>query len=416
MKPTSNQVAVLLTLLWATRKAYNAALQERIGAWRWNRRSVRKFDQFKQLTGPEAREMIPGLAEFGIQPFRGALTRLDEAFQHFFRRCRNGETPGFPRFKGEDRWDSITYPTTAGWKVYETGEKGTYGRLYVQGVGHLKVRLAHGKRSIRARGGEPAKLVLRRRGHGRWTRWEATVFYKNVEPLPTPAPSGRSAGIDRGVTALAAIAVDDGTSELVENPRRLRKVEAKLAAAQQRLARHQRGSNRRNLTKGEVVALHRKVANARRDRNHQLSRRLVGEFDTLVLEDLKVANMVRRPKPKESPDEPGVFLPNGAAGKGGLNKSIYDAGWGQLANMMVYKAEEAGRQIVFVDPRYTSQTCPHCGHVDARNRVTQAEFRCCACGHQAHADVNAAINLLDRAGISRPGSGRRSGVQPRKVA
>jgi putative transposase len=126
----------------------------------------------------------------------------------------------------------------------------------------------------------------------------------------------------------------------------------------------------------------------------------VNDYDLIVLEDLAITNMVRAPKAKPDPDVPGAFLPNGAAAKAGLNRSIHDAGWGTLTSLLSYKAESAGRIVVMVDPHYTSQMCAECGHVEAGNRVNQAEFCCLACGHRAHADVNAARNIL-RAGRAR---------------
>jgi putative transposase len=114
-------------------------------------------------------------------------------------------------------------------------------------------------------------------------------------------------------------------------------------------------------------------------------------------EDLKITNMTGRPKPR--PDGNGSYRPNGVAAKASLNSSIYDAGWGIFLRVLYAKAESAGRTVVAVDPRRTSQRCAECGHTAAENRITQAEFRCLACGHQAHADVNAARNIL-RAGLA----------------
>ena len=110
---------------------------------------------------------------------------------------------------------------------------------------------------------------------------------------------------------------------------------------------------------------------------------------------------MRRPRPRKDEDT-GTYLANGAKAKGGLNRSIHDAGWGQLLSFLAYKVEEAGRELIAVDPRYTSQRCSSCGHVEAANRCSQAEFRCLACGHKAQADVNAAQNIL-RAGRARRG-------------
>jgi len=124
----------------------------------------------------------------------------------------------------------------------------------------------------------------------------------------------------------------------------------------------------------------------------------VNAYDLIVHEDLKITSMVRRPKARKAED--GTYEPNGAAAKAGLNRSISDAGWGQLLQFLTYKAEDAGRQVIAVDPRHRSQRCSSCGHVSGDNRLTQAEFRCQGGGHQAHADVNAAINIL-RAGKAR---------------
>jgi putative transposase len=109
--------------------------------------------------------------------------------------------------------------------------------------------------------------------------------------------------------------------------------------------------------------------------------------------------MTRRAKPKPDPETPGVFLPNGQAAKSGLNKSILDAGWGVFLNVLRAKAESAGRVVVEVNARHTSQRCAACDHVAKENRPTQAAFACVTCGHTAHADENAAVNIL-RAGLA----------------
>ena len=101
-----------------------------------------------------------------------------------------------------------------------------------------------------------------------------------------------------------------------------------------------------------------------------MSRRLVDGHDVIVHEQLPIANLVRRPAPR--PDGKGGFEPNGAAAKAGLNREILAAGWGLLLRMIAYKAEEAGRQVIAVNPRYTSQTCAHCDHVEEANRHLSA--------------------------------------------
>jgi len=123
----------------------------------------------------------------------------------------------------------------------------------------------------------------------------------------------------------------------------------------------------------------------------------VNDYDFIAVEDLKITNMVRAPKGRPDPKQPGAYLPNGASEKAGLNRSIHDAGWGQFVSLLSYKAGSAGRTVVSVKPHYTSQTCAECRYVDAGNRINQEEFRCRKCGHCDFADINAARNIL-RAG------------------
>ena len=143
-----------------------------------------------------------------------------------------------------------------------------------------------------------------------------------------------------------------------------------------------------------MAARHRKIANQRWDFHHKTARDLVKAFDVICVEDLKVANMVRRPKPVPDPEQLGEFLPNGAAAKSGLNRSIFDAGWAQFCSILHTKAEEAGRVMIGVNPRDTSNRCHPCGYTAKENRVSQAVFRCQRCWQEAHADENAACNIL----------------------
>ncbi|WP_051866450.1 RNA-guided endonuclease InsQ/TnpB family protein [Streptosporangium roseum] len=172
----------------------------------------------------------------------------------------------------------------------------------------------------------------------------------------------------------------------------------RLATAQQAYARTRRGSNRRRKAAHRIGVLHAKVARQRRDHAHKTARALVTNADLLVMEDLRTVNMIRRPASR--PDGNGGHLPNGAAAKAGLNRSILDAGWGVFTSVLESKAEEAGRVLLLVNPANTSRTCAQCGHCDAVNRASQAVVACVACSHTTNADVNAAINIL-RAGTVR---------------
>jgi putative transposase len=386
MYPTTRQAHLLIELLDCQRELYNAALEERRGAWRWERRSVTRFEQFRELTG--AAEALPWIGRFGVRVARGTLIRLDEAFAHFYRRIRNNERPGYPRFRGPGSWNSIQWGDTHGWKLAPIG-RGSYGRLYVQGVGHVKIKVHRwlGDAS------EIRKLVVRRRG----SRWEATVFWRNVriEALPK---TGRACGVDVGVEVLAAIAATDGDREFVANPAPLRRHRVRLTRAQQALAacsktgRHDAGRRWRARTR--VARIHEQMRAQRKNAAHQLSARLVRDFDVIAVEDLHVARMTR--SAKGTLEQPG----HNVAAKAGLNRSILDAGWGQLARLLAYKAASAGREVLRVPASGTSQTCAACGYRDRRSRVNRDRFCCVACGHEDHADANAAAAIL-AAGLAR---------------
>jgi putative transposase len=257
-------------------------------------------------------------------------------------------------------------------------------RVYLQGVGQVKVDL---HRPVL---GRVKTIQIKRQGR----RWMLVLSCDDVPTNPLPA-TGRQAGIDVGIVSFAT--TSDGTH--LDNPRWGRAAADKLAAAQQRLARAKRGSKNRDRKRGTVAARHRKIANQRKDFHHKEARALVAEYDLLVVEDLQVANMLRRAKPVPDPDNPGQYLPNGAAAKTGLNRSISDAGWGLFVSILRAKAEDAGRTWIEVDPQHTSDRCECCGHAALENRVTQAEFCCQACGHNAQADEHAARNIL-RAGLA----------------
>jgi putative transposase len=219
----------------------------------------------------------------------------------------------------------------------------------------------------------------------------------SCDDVPTnslPA-TGRRAGIDVGIASFAT--TSDG--EHIENPRWGRAAGDELAAAQQRLQRAQRGSKNRQRRRETVAARHRKIAGRRKDFHHKQARRLVESYDVLVVEGLKILNMLARAKPVPDPETPGQFLKNGAWAKSGLNRSISDASWGGFVSILRAKAEEAGRIWIEVDPRHTSDSCEKCGYAARENRVTQAEFVCQRCAHRAQADEHAARNVL-RAGLA----------------
>ena len=256
--------------------------------------------------------------------------------------------------------------------------------MYLQGIGQVKVHL---HRQVQ---GRVKTIEIKRAGR----RWMLVLSCDEVPANPLPA-TGRQAGIDVGIVSFATTSEGDH----LDNPRWGRAAAEGLAAAQQRLQRAKRRSKNREHRRDTVAARHRKIANQRKDFHHKQAGKFAQAYDLLVVEDLQIANMVRRAKPVPDPDQPGIFLPNGARAKSGLSRSISDAGWGQFVSILRAKAEGAGRIWIEVDPRHTSDRCEACGYAAPENRVTQAEFVCQSCGHSAQADEHAARNLL-RAGLA----------------
>jgi putative transposase len=272
LQPTVRQRAALERLLPLQCELYNAALEERRGMWKWERRSVSYVEQCRTLT--ELRQLCPEVLDYRTVVCRGTLKRLDRAFAVFYRRCRAGQTPGFPRFKSFLRWDSVQWENTSGWRLDADRR-----RLHVLGVGDVKLRLHRPLRGI------PKAVTVARQGR----RWWVTVRCVDVPAQPLPA-TGREVGIDLGVCAL--VATSDG--ELVTEGRYGRQAAEKLARAQQALASKRRASHRRRRAAERVGATHRRVHNQRKDLAHKLSRRVVNDYDIIVHENLKIVNMVRR--------------------------------------------------------------------------------------------------------------------------
>jgi len=381
------------------RELYNAALDERTSAYRVTRKVPVEFCgdvaliDYSRATGlsigynqqqndlPDIKEMRPEYKEIGSHVLQNVLRRVDLAMAGFFRRVRNGQTPGYPRFQGKGRYDSFTYPDIAGWK-FVPGEK-KHGKLILSKIGSINVKMH------RPVDGTIKTTTIKREGTHWYVVFSCEVKAKLLEV------SYEDVGIDLGITHLAALS-DGG---MIDNPRHYRKAEKKLKKLQESLSRKKhknakngcKGHRRRKASKA-VAKAHRKIRNQRRDFHHKESRKLVNRYQVIVFEDLQAANLVKRPKPKQNED--GKYLPNGAAAKGGLNKSINDAGWSSFTEMVKAKAENAGRTVLFVNPRNTSQICSACHKKGPHKDLSERTHICIHCGVVLDRDTNAAINIL----------------------
>ncbi|HTI15176.1 MAG TPA: transposase [Dictyobacter sp.] len=349
------------------RELYNAALEERKEAYRMAGKSISLYDQQNDLPKLKT-EIRPEYQEIGAHVLQNVLYRVDKAYKAFFRRVKNGEKPGHPRFKGKNWYDSFTYPDKAGWKLKD--------RMFtLSKIGTIRL-IQH--REMQGK----IKICTIKREQDQWY----VVFVCEVEAEKLPV-SYEEVGIDLGITHFAALS--DGT--FIDNPRHYRHAEKKLTKLQQALARKKRGSHRRKKAVLAVAKAHRKIKNQRKDFQHKASLQLVNRYQVIVFEDLQSTNMSKAPKPKQ--DERGKYLPNGAAAKAGLNKSIRDAGWGMFVQMVNAKAASAGRKVICVNPYKTSQYCSGCG-VEVKKDLSVRVHRCPDCGLEIDRDTNAALNIL----------------------
>lgn len=345
--PTRHQAEALNDQLAFSCDLYNAALEQRREWWKRGQRTG-FYEQCRELTGQMPRGMNRNVGE-------DALRRLDRAFEAFFRRCRQGEKPGYPRFRSKARYDSLTWRKKGG--GYTVGE-----RLRLQGAGHIRVRW---HRPL-PEGAQIRTVTVRRTASGKWF---VSFALDGVEPTPLP-PTDEAVGIDLGITTLAALS----TGEFVKGPRAFRSAQAKLRRAQRKLSRRKRGSHRRENARREVAMVHEHIREIRRDHRHKTARALVERFDLIAVENLNVAGLA----------------------KGWLSKDVHDQGWGEFVACLRDKAEDAGREVVLVDPRYTSQACSGCGQIAPKSLAERVHA--CRCGLELDRDVNAARNVLLGAG------------------
>jgi len=341
------------SLMNTARELYNAALQERRDAWKCQRKSLNYYDQANELK--ELRREIPEVALLNYSATQDMLRRLDKSFKSFFRRVKNGEKVGFPRFKGYDRFNSITFPT------YGDGIKIKGNRLYIQNVGLIKIkmhRILEGK----------INTATIKRECGKWY----VVFSNTVEIEPLLV-SDKTVGIDVGLTSFAV--TSDG--EYIENPRYLREAEAILRVSQRSVSRKKKGGHNRRKAVILLAKNHLKVKRQRSDFAHKVADNLVRTYGRIAVEDLRIKNMVHNHH---------------------LARSISDAGWGQFVNILSYKAEYAGREFVQVNPNGTSQICSGCG-ATVRKSLSTRIHNCPNCGLSLNRDFNAALNIK-RLGLS----------------
>ena len=372
---------------------YNAALQERIEAYRKAGKSISYYDQQNSL--PEIKTARPELIELGSHALQQTLRRLDLAFQAFFRRVKTGESPGFPRFKASKRFAGFSYPDPAGWKLHPHGPRGATLRI---GSGHDALMLrARGQHRF-GTGVAPNELTVLRR-HGQW--FAALTLRVPETACARVRTDHQLRGVDFGVTDW--VSFDNG--QTLDNPRWTREELPRLAALQRQRSRKQKGSVRYKRLAQKAARLHERIANLRGEFVHQETARLVRTCAVIATEGLAPKNMSR--SAKGTVETPGRCVRQ----KAGLNREILSAAFGMAHQMLSYKAVEAGTRLHLSDTRQLkpSQRCARCWEVVPKT-LAQRVHECPQCGHSAPRDQNsAAVVLID---ALTPGTGVAARPKP----
>jgi putative transposase len=368
LAPTKAQYAALDKLREDQRRLYNAALQERVDAWRKNGISITKLDQNKSLT--LIRSFDGTYSSVPVSMSRWSIARVDDAFKGFFSRVKRGKKAGFPRFKPRSRWRSFGFSEWDGVRLRD--EKLLFRGL----IGGLKVRL---HRPI-PDGASLKACTFTRTGRFWFAAIQIDVPVEEGHALPETM-----VGIDVGIEHLATLS--DGTH--IENLEIGKKHQRKVRIAQRALARCKRGSKRRAKVREKLALLKRKTAKARSTYLHQVSAKITRDFAFIGVEKLNVKNITA--SAKGGVEEPGKNVRQ----KAGLNRAMLDASVSRLISFIDYKAERAGGQMVKVNARNTSQECYSCG-VIVKKTLKERQHRC-SCGADLHRDFNSAIVVLERA-------------------
>jgi len=331
------------------RQLYNNCLNERIIAYQENKKSISQYNQMKRL--PQLKKVFPEYKQVNSQTLQDVIQRLDKAFQGFFRRVKskNGKA-GFPRFKGQNRYDSFTLKQT-GWKLQNQNNY-----LEIKNIGKFKIFLS---RPIE---GDVKTITIRRTSTNKWF---VSFACENVPQKILPK-TGKEIGIDMGCQSF----LTDSNGNKINNPRFFKKSQDILKMRQQRLSQKVKGSNRRNKARLLVAKIHEKISNQRKNFHFKIANKLIKENDKIYIEKLNSFKSFRS-----------------------LNKSIKDVAWFQFFNILAFKAEEAGKQVIKVPAKNTSQVCSKCGKIVEKDLSVRIH-KCPFCGLETDRDWNSALNIL----------------------
>ena len=356
--PTKKQIAKLEETLETCRLVYNSALSDRRDYYKETGKSLSRIAQQENIKN--YKKDRPFLQEIHSQVLQNVLFRVERAFDNFFRRAKEKKgKPGYPRFKGKDRYDSFTYPQQGGFQITQQG-------LKLSKIGTIKMKLHR-----------PIPITIKTCTIKREIdKWYVTFVVEHSE-ITQDVPNN-PIGIDMGIKAFAVLS----NGEIIENPKHLQKSEKQLVKQQRQVSRKKKGSANRRKARISLAKQHRRIRNQRSDFHHKLSRLLANLYNPIIVESLNIKGMVKNHH---------------------LAKSISDAGWGQFFSYLTCKAEEAGSQVEKVAPHYTSINCSNCGN-QVPKTLSDRTHKCPFCNIVLDRDHNAAINILNKSTVGTTGS------------
>jgi len=351
LHPTRHQCTLLNETLEICRWVYNEILAVRKNAYDQEKKTLSCYDTMYLL--PALKNQNSKLDKVYSQILSNVCTRVDLAFKGFFRRVKAKENPGYPRFRGRGRYDSFTYPQS-GFKI--VGDK-----LVLSKIGAIKINQ---HRTIE---GKIKTLTIKRNNLGNWY----ALFSCEVEEHPLP-PTDKVVGVDLGLTTFAVLS--DGTE--IKRERWMNHDAKDIARLQRKKEKLPKGSAQRKKAIRALQHAYKRQANKRNNFAHQESRKLVNKYQFMAFENLDIqsmqSNKIRT-----------------------INKGIADVAWKKFIQCVAYKAEYAGRSMVLVDPKNTSQMCSNCGKIVPKDLSVRVH-KCPYCGLEIDRDLNAALNILAR--------------------
>ena len=346
--PTKEQELLLRKTLGCSRFVWNYFLDLRQKSWKQGNKSLSYYDTAKLLTQLKKEPEYSWLSEVSIIPLRYSIYELDGTYKKFFKgNC------GYPNFKKKSGTNSIGLDASAfsikDDKFFIAKNKQPLNiRFHKQLPQNQEIKYIH--------------ITLEPSG-----KWYVSFNLEvSIEPLPK---TNNQIGIDLGITSFATTSNGDK----IKSPD-LKNEYQKLKKLQRRFSKKQKGSNNRNKTRLKVARQYERIKFIRLNFHHQVSRKLVNENQVIVLEDLKIKNMVKNRK---------------------LSRAISEQGWYQFRSFLEYKCNWYGRELIVINQWYpSSKTCSSCGYIQTKMPLNIREWVCPDCGTKHDRDINAAKNIL----------------------